>query len=189
MTTKTQLIHATENYWEMFREYFNTDTYEKELPEFFKAGHIGNELVTDIRAGCVSFMTWPETHFEIRYNERLAFCNIDNFIKTTVLHEVCHAVQYWTDGHSDHGEGFQNLMKFAGGEYNKLKLGTAEFKRLYPDYRRQKPLYLYTCDGCGAELQLTQIRHTKQQKSGGMMYQHITDHSLITYQNIRTNAV
>lgn len=97
---------------------------------------------------------------EIRFNMVMLIENMEEFVRQTVVHEICHILDYQLFGEtSHHGRNWQDLMIHFGLQPKRCHSYSTDSVRSYGG--------LYMCD-C-QEYKLSKIRHNKQ-KSGKASY-------------------
>jgi SprT protein len=91
------------------------------------------------------------TKNKIQYQPKIASQNLDDFLKSTVPHEVAHIVAWVVYGDNSHGEYWQHVMK---------RFGVTNITRCHSyDVTNVVKLFPHSC-ACKTH-QLSKIRHNK----------------------------
>lgn len=104
----------------------------------------------DVR-GTVGGYYQPSSH-KVRYNPVLLNENVDSYIKTTVAHEVAHAIDYYLLGssmyaarhHKPHGHSWKNIMRILGVPVERCHHYNVDNAQV-----RVKNKFEYRCKHCG----------------------------------------
>ena len=110
----------------------------------------------------------------IRINQEALKKYKDTYIKQTIGHEFAHLVSYKSLKHRGHGRSWAKVMR----SFDLLPDRCHDYD-LTPA-RVVKKQYLYACDKCGQEFNLTAVRHNKMMKNKSH-YRHSTDGGKLVY--------
>ena len=130
--------------------------------ELFPRGKIKyNEL--EIRfslygASRLGYANWSKR--KLNFHKVLAETNTDEYIGDTVIHEVAHLYQRHIYPYSkSHGREFKRICKALGGN------GSTTSNMNVKGLGKMKTRYIYECPVCGAQVNLTQYKHNKQEQT------------------------